>query len=69
MNRIVTKCAAVARAVGYEGVVEMSSGKLYATVDDDLIILARSNPPWEDFGYSFEAAGLDRIGAKPNAIK
>lgn len=58
VNRIVAKCAATVTAVSFEGLVEISSGKVYATVG---AILARINPEWEDSGDSFEGNGLESI--------
>lgn len=67
-NRTVAKCAAMAKEVGYAGLVELSGGKVYA-VEDDLVILARISPPWEDFSYSLEGAGMERMGVKSAAVK
>lgn len=50
--------------VRYEGLVVISSGKVYSIVGDDLVVLGGIDRPWEDFGYSFAGAGLDRIGVK-----
>lgn len=59
----------MAKEVGYEGLVELSGGKVYTTVGDDLVIFARISPPWKDFGYFLEGVGVERLGVDNPAIK
>lgn len=69
VNRTVAKCASLAKQAGYQGLVELFGEKVFATLEDNLVILAHISPPWEDFSYELEATGMERIGVKSASVK